>query len=134
VSPKSVRSRALAGLGALLIAAACNSNSGPPGPPSISVARYDQDCATIADCVFVYDGPTNCCGVGCANTAIAQRALVQYTSDLASAERAACAGTSGVCSMGGPNGSVVICPGPGRLDCLAGVCVFVRPGDASAAD
>jgi hypothetical protein len=100
VSPKSIRSPARAGLGALLIAAACNSSSGPPRPPSISVARYDQACATIADCAFVYDGPANCCGVGCANAAIAQRALAHYTSDLASAERAACAGTSGVCSMG----------------------------------
>ena len=134
VSPKSIRLRALAGLSALLIAAACNSSSGPPRSPSISVTRYDQGCATIADCVFVYDGPANCCGVGCANATIAQRALAQYTSDLASAESAACAGTSGVCSMGGPTGSVVICRGPGRLDCLAGVCVFVMPGDASGAD
>jgi hypothetical protein len=128
------RSRALVGVGALLIAAACSGSSGSPGPASISVARYDHACATIADCAFVYDGPANCCGVGCANAAIAQRALAHYTSDLASAERAACAGTSGACSMGGPNGSVLICPGPGRLDCLAGACVFVTPGDASAAD
>jgi hypothetical protein len=107
---------------------------GTPGPPSISVAQYDQACATVSDCVFVYDGPTNCCGVGCANATIAQRALAHYTSDLASAERAACAGTSGICSMGGPDGKVVICPGPGRLNCLAGVCTFAKPGDASAAD
>jgi hypothetical protein len=129
-----MRSRALAGLVALVMAAACNGSSTPSGPPSISVAQYDRACATVADCVFVYDGPTDCCGVGCANAAIAQRALARYTSALASAEKAACVGTSGACSMGGPNGSVMTCAGPGRLDCLAGACVFVTPGDASAAD
>jgi hypothetical protein len=122
-------------VGLLATSAACGSGS---NQTSISTARYDRACTTVADCVLAYDGPTNCCGVGCANSVIAERALATYMSDLASAEAHSCIGTSGGCSGGpatggGGRGTVTVCPGPGRVDCVSGVCVFEMP-EASASD
>jgi hypothetical protein len=120
----------LARLAGLVVLAACSSGAGQ-GKASIAAADYDSACTTVADCAFAYDGTAACCGVGCANAAIAQRALTRYMSDLVSAEHAACAGTSGACSggpaCGGLPGTVCACQGPGRLECRAGVCVFVVP-------
>jgi hypothetical protein len=72
------------------------------------------------------------------NADVATHALAQYTSDLKNAEAAACSGTSGICSgapgsTGGDPATVPTCSGAGRLDCVAGQCVFDAP-DASTTD
>jgi hypothetical protein len=131
---KSVLLGAVAYVGWLMTVGSCGAGQ-PSGQPSISAASYDRGCATVADCVFGYDGPVSCCGVGCANAAITQRALTRYMSDLARDEQAACSGTSGICNGPDlPRGTVPVCQGPGRLECNAGLCVFEAPDAASTSD
>src|ERR1700746_901531 len=46
-----------------------------PDPPTSSIAakNYERKCASVADCVPVYEGHIGCCGGGeCPNTVIAQ--------------------------------------------------------------
>jgi hypothetical protein len=108
-------------VGALLLSfvagAACN--------PSHEVAakNYGRNCASVADCTTVYEGPIDCCGGGCANAAIRVDAISQYTSDF--------------------NDALPRCePAPpcapldcqtGRVACVSGVCQLEAP-DAGAAD
>jgi hypothetical protein len=101
-------------------------------PPSSSVAakNYDRTCASVADCIPVYEGHVGCCGEGaCPNTAIAQSALAKYMVDLGRA--ATCGGVQPPCpvidSMR-PGGG---CQG-GRVACDSGICMLkMLPSDAA---
>ena len=110
----------------LAACAACSASSNP----SIAVTSYDRSCMSVADCVAVYEGPANCCGLSCVNTAISQRALAAYRSGVVSATKMACGGTTGTCHDGEalfPDSCT------GRVACRAGQCVLdVPPTDGAA--
>jgi hypothetical protein len=87
-----VRPHGRGGRAALLLVATAITACGASSPPnSVAAKNYDRKCASVADCVPVYEGHVGCCGGGeCPNTAIAQVALAKYTAALALA--ATCGG------------------------------------------
>src|SRR5471030_1412652 len=69
----------------LVAVAACGSSS-PSATHAVAAKNYPGNCASVADCFAVYEGPVGCCGGGCPNAAIRADALPKYTSDFATAE------------------------------------------------
>jgi hypothetical protein len=110
----------------LLVATAIAACSASSPPSSVAAKNYDRRCASLADCVAVYEGQVGCCGGGgCPNTAIAQVALAKYNVDLARA--GTCSGVQPPC----PNRLPVACQ-DGRVACDNGVCTLaVVPSDAA---
>jgi hypothetical protein len=114
----------------LLFAFAIVACAPDPPPSSIAAKNYERKCASVADCVPVYEGHIGCCGGGeCPNTAIAQVALATYTADAARA--ATCAGGQPPCT-----GVDVTRPGDGcqggRIACDNGICTLkMLPSDAA---
>jgi hypothetical protein len=109
-------------VGALLLSvvavASCGSSSPPSGTTEIAAKNYARDCATVADCFAVYEGPVNCCGGGCPNAAIRADALPKYMSDVTTALHC---GVALACPLG-----IILCQ-TGRVGCVAGVCAFEAP-------
>jgi hypothetical protein len=102
----------------LLAVAACGSSS-PTATHEIAAKSYARDCASVADCVAVYEGPVGCCGGGCPNAAIRADALPKYTSDEHCTVQPPCP-VGGACATD-------------RVACVSGVCQLETP-DAGAAD
>jgi hypothetical protein len=100
-------------------------------PSSIAARNYDRKCASVADCVPVYEGHVGCCGGGdCPNTAIAQVVLAKYTAALALA--ATCGGVPPPCpDITRPGGNA--CQA-GRVACENGVCILATPPNDAATD
>jgi hypothetical protein len=118
------RARALARVSSLclLAMAACGSSSSP-ATHEIAAMSYARNCASVADCFAVYEGPVGCCGGGCPNAAIRADALAKYTSDFVAAEHC---DVQPPCAVGGACGT-------DRVACVSGVCQLETP-DAGAAD
>jgi hypothetical protein len=89
-------------------------------------ANYDRKCASVADCVPVFEGTVGCCGLAltCPNTAIRADALAQYMS---AAERASKCAVQPPCPSGG------MCTS-GRIVCQAGTCALEVPSDAATTE
>jgi hypothetical protein len=89
-------------------------------------ANYDRACASVADCVPVFEGTVGCCGLSltCPNTAIRADALAKYMSD---AERAS------KCDIQPPCPSGPMCAS-GRIVCQAGACALEVPSDAATTE
>jgi hypothetical protein len=83
---------------------------------AVSTASYPKTCATVGDCVSVYEGPLGCCGTPCPNSVISASAEAAYKAELA--------GHTPSCFPIPP------CPPPvgtmctGRVDCQDGMCVL----------
>jgi hypothetical protein len=109
---------------------ACGASS-PPG--SVAAKNYDRKCASVADCIPVYEGHVGCCGGGdCPNTAIAQVALSKYTMDLSLA--ASCGGGRPPCPhIGGTSPGGNACQ-DGRVACDNGICILAMPPSDAAQD
>ena len=114
-------------VGALLFSivavAACGSSSPPSGTTEIAAKNYARNCASVADCFAVYEGPVGCCGGGCPNAAIRADAVAKYTSDFVAAEHC---DVQPPCFVGGACAT-------DRVACVSGVCQLETP-DAGAAD
>jgi hypothetical protein len=103
---------------------------GAAAPPShlIEAKNYDRSCASVADCVPIFEGTLGCCGLGatCPNAAISADALPKYASD---AQRASTCMVPSACP------DIIIRCAAGRITCTEGTCALEQPpSDASAAD
>src|SRR5471030_694972 len=90
----------------LVAVAACGSSS-PSATHAVAAKNYPGNCASVADCFAVYEGPVGCCGGGCPN---AEHCTVQPP----------CLPQGGACATG-------------RVACVSGLCQLEAP-DANAAD
>jgi len=105
---------------ALILGASCASKH------AVTAKSYARNCATVADCVAVYEGPIGCCGGGCPNAAIRADALADYTSDVFAA--------APTCNPPPPCAAPLPCD-TGRVACVAAVCTLEAPApDANATD
>jgi hypothetical protein len=115
-------------IGALLLSfvavAGCGSSSPSSGTHEIAAKNYASNCASVADCFAVYEGPIGCCGGGCPNAAIRADALPKYTTDFDHA--------APTCNPPPPCDPPSPCA-TGRIACVSGVCALEAP-DAAATD
>jgi len=98
----------------------------PAGTESHHIsANYDRACASVADCVPVFEGTVGCCGLSltCPNTAIRADALAKYMSDAESASK---------CDIQPPCPPGGMCTS-GRVVCQAGTCSLESPPPDAAA-
>ena len=109
-----------------LFLAACNSKpTAPTG--AISASNYDKSCASVADCVPVFEEIANCCDIGCPNTALSVSGFASFNEALQAAQLASCSGPM-VCHGGTVPSNCI-----GRVDCRDGACLFLgAPRDGSA--
>jgi hypothetical protein len=113
----------------MLVATAITACGASSPPSSVAAKNYDRKCASVADCVPVYEGLVGCCGGGqCPKTAIAQVALAKYTAALSLA--ATCGGVQPPCGTR-PGGNE--CQ-DGRVECENGVCILAMPPNDAATD
>ena len=113
----------------LLIASAMVACAADPPPSSVAAKSYDRTCASVVDCVAVYEGHVGCCGGGCPNSAIAEVALAKYTGDFDRA--ASCGGVQPPCPQIDSTRPGSACP-DGRVGCDNGVCtLLMAPSDAA---
>jgi hypothetical protein len=107
--------------------AACGSST-PAGSPSnghtVAAKNYAHNCASVADCVAVYEGAIGCCTLGCPNAAIRADAVSKYHSDVSAA--------APTCDPPPPCVAPLPCD-TGRVACVSGACALEAP-DAGAAD
>jgi hypothetical protein len=84
---------------------------------SISAADYPNTCATVDDCVSVYQGALGCCGTPCPNTTISASAEARYKAELL--------GRTPFCNPPPPCLPLGGTMCPGRVDCQNGQCVLL---------
>jgi hypothetical protein len=111
------------------VAVAVCGSSTPTASPSnshtVAAKNYANNCASVADCFAVYEGPVGCCGGGCPNAAIRADAVPKYTSDFNTA--------TPVCNPRPPCAAPGLGCNDGRVACVSGACAF-ETSDASAPD